>query len=148
MMQLGLFLRIPTENCQFFKYKKENIWDYCDGTVIYFWEFCSENCYPVHIGIWNKKICDFIQLWRLKAIKIFALFFHELFCILNSDRKRIGQWHFVTVSGHCFAHYINSLYKTGDLIVILRCPTYLNLNYIKNYDIKDILFCLQFFSIL
>ena len=44
MMQLGLFLRIPTENCQFFKYKKENIWDYCDGTVIYFWEFCSENC--------------------------------------------------------------------------------------------------------
>ena len=66
----------------------------------------------------------------------------------ETNRTMLGLWHFVTVSGHCFAHYINSLYKTGNLIVILRCPTYLNLNYIKNYDIKDILFCLRFFSIL
>ena len=66
----------------------------------------------------------------------------------ETNRTMLGLWHFVTVSGHFFAHYINSLNKTGNLIVILRSPTHLNLNYIKNYDIKDILFCLQFFSIL
>ena len=36
--------------------------------------------------------------------------------------------HFRTVSGHLFGNYKYSFHKTEDLTVILRCPTYLNLN--------------------
>ena len=44
----------------------------------------------------------------------------------------IGGGHFTTVSSHFFAaNYISSLYKIEDLMVILRCPTYQNLNKIK-----------------
>ena len=50
----------------------------------------------------------------------------------------LGGGHFTTVSSHFFANYISSFHKIEDLTVILRCPTYLNLNQIKIYDIKDI----------
>ena len=47
-----------------------------------------------------------------------------------------------------FQSTINSDRKTEDLMVILRCPTFKNLNQIKSYDIKNFFLCFQFFAIL
>ena len=44
--------------------------------------------------------------------------------------------HFTTISGHYFANFIKIFYKTKMLTVILECLRYLNLNWIKRYDIK------------
>ena len=58
----------------------------------------------------------------------------------------LGFGHFTTVSSHCFANYIISFHKIGDLTVIFRCSLYLNLNLIKSYDIKEFLFDSSFFQ--
>ena len=44
--------------------------------------------------------------------------------------------HFMTISGHFFVNYMNIFHKTEISTVILRCLTYLNLNWIKSYNIK------------
>ena len=50
----------------------------------------------------------------------------KLWSEMNQTRLEVG--HFKTVSGHFFDNYINSLHKTEDLTVILRCLTLKNLN--------------------
>ena len=45
---------------------------------------------------------------------------------------------FTNISGHFFAKYINIFQKTETLTVILKCPTYSNLNWAKSYDINHI----------
>ena len=42
----------------------------------------------------------------------------------------------MTISGRFFVNYINIFQKTEISTVILRCFTYLNLNWIKIYNIK------------
>ena len=44
--------------------------------------------------------------------------------------------HSMTISGHFFVNYMNIFHKTEISTVILRCLTYLNLNWIKSYNIK------------
>ena len=56
--------------------------------------------------------------------------------------------HFMTISGHSIANYINIFHKTEVPMVILRCLMSLNLNWIKSYDINYKLFWQLCFSIL
>ena len=42
----------------------------------------------------------------------------------------------MTISGHFFVNFINIFHKTEISTVIFRCLTCLNLNWIKNYNIK------------
>ena len=53
--------------------------------------------------------------------------------------------HFMTISGHFFVNYMNIFHKTEISTVILRCLTYLNLNWIKSYNIKHKFFHFCFF---
>ena len=59
---------------------------------------------------------------------------------------RIG--HFMTISGHSIANYINIFHKTEVPTVILRCLMSQNLNWIISYDINYKLFWQLCFSIL
>ena len=52
---------------------------------------------------------------------------------------------FTTISGHFFVNYMNIFHKTEISTVILRCLTYLNLNWIKSYNIKHKFFHFCFF---
>ena len=66
--------------------------------------------------------------WKFKVI-----FLQNILTKDRSEMKRTRLWvgHFNTISGHFFANYINSFPKTEVLAVILKCPTYSNLNWIK-----------------
>ena len=46
--------------------------------------------------------------------------------------------HFKTISGHFSTNYIKNFYKSKLLTNILRCQTYLNLNWMIIYDINTI----------
>ena len=58
--------------------------------------------------------------------------------IVLSAKKvtHLGFGHFITISGHFFANYINIFHKIELLTIILICLTCLNLFWIKRYDIK------------
>ena len=55
-----------------------------------------------------------------------------------SEIKETTFWvvHFTTISGHSIANYINIFHKTEVPMVILRCLTSLNLNWIKKDHIN------------
>ena len=58
----------------------------------------------------------------------------------NFGRKKMQIYvflngHFLTISGHFFASYINIFHITEVQTIILRCLVCLNYNYIKSYDI-------------
>ena len=63
-------------------------------------------------------ISGFLPFWKKKA---------ENICLING--------HFKTSSGRFLANYTAVFLKTEDQMVILRCLTCLNLNWIKCYDI-------------
>ena len=58
----------------------------------------------------------------------------------------LGFGHFITISGHFFANYINIFHKTEVLMNIFWCQKYLNLNWIKDYDIEHNFSCFHFFQ--
>ena len=53
---------------------------------------------------------------------------------------------FTTISGHFFINFIKIFHKTEVPTIILRCITYLNLDWIKSYDMKHKFFCFCFFA--
>ena len=65
-----------------------------------------------------------------------------------SQNLELINGHFTTISGHFFANYMKIFYKTEVPMVILRCLTCLNLNWIKRYDIKHKFFCFLFLKLL
>ena len=71
--------------------------------------------------------------------------------VFNFERKKIEKLplingHFMTISGHFSASYIEIFHKTEVQTVILRCLVCLNLNWIQSYNI--ILVKNSFFSCL
>ena len=65
--------------------------------------------------------------------------------------KKILFWHshFTTTSGHLIAKlhkYINIFHKTEVQMIILKCLTCLNLNWIKGYDMKHNFFLIRVFQ--
>ena len=58
---------------------------------------------------------------------------------------KLGVGHFTSISGHFFANYINSFHKNEVLRVILVCPIYKNLSWIKSYDINHNFLFVSFF---
>ena len=64
-----------------------------------------------------------------------------------SVKKDTTLWngHFMSISGHFIANYINIFHITEVPTVILRCIKCLNLNWIKLYDINHKCFFFFFF---
>ena len=58
----------------------------------------------------------------------------------------LGFGHFITISGHFFANYINIFHKTEVLMNIFWSQKYLNFNWIKDYDIKHNFSWFHFFQ--
>ena len=67
-----------------------------------------------------------------------------------SEMKRtmLGVGQCTAISGHFFDNYINNFHKTEVLTVILVCPIYKNLSWIKIYDINYNFLFVSVFSIL
>ena len=88
--------------------------------------------------------CDIQSVNRAKTFLIHLFYCHFPCVFLRllwtkdwSEMKMTRLWvgHFKTIAGHFFANYINSFHK---IEVILKCPTYSNLNWIKCYDTNHI----------
>ena len=92
--------------------------------------------------------------WLLKKLDVWinlALWpwfcpFAKVWSEIKETTFRIG--HFMNISGHSIANYINSFHKTEVPMVILRCLMSQNLNWTKRYDINYKLFWQLCFSIL
>ena len=65
------------------------------------------------------------------------------FCKKKTEKPQLTNGHFMTISGHFFANYLDNFHKTEVLMVILRCIVGLNLNWIKsnNMILVKIYFC-------
>ena len=74
----------------------------------------------------NQLLSLLVSLRMNEFDKVLTLHCHKLWSEMNQTTLGVG--HFKTVSGHVFANYINTFYKTEDLTVIWRRSTYLNLN--------------------
>ena len=67
---------------------------------------------------------------------------------LKMKMTKLWIGYFMTISCHFFTNYINNFHKTEDLRVILVCPIYKNINWIKSYDINNNFCFVSVFSIL
>ena len=67
---------------------------------------------------------------------------------LKMKMTKLWIGYFMTISCHFFTNYINNFRKTEDLRVILVCPIYKNINWIKSYDINNNFCFVSVFSIL
>ena len=71
----------------------------------------------------------------------------KIIIVLSAKKvTHLGFGHFITISGHFFANYINIFHKTEVLMNIFWCQKYLNLNWIKDYDIKHNFSWFHFFQ--
>ena len=52
--------------------------------------------------------------------------------VFRNENDKPGVGHFTNISGHFFAKCINIFHQTEDLTVILKYPTYSNLNWINS----------------
>ena len=71
----------------------------------------------------------------------FLFFFN--FVRKKIEKSQLTNGHFMTISAHFSANYIDNFHKTEVLMVILRCIVGLNLNWIKsnNMILVKIYFC-------
>ena len=67
---------------------------------------------------------------------------------LKMKMTKLWMGYFMTISCHFFTNYNNNFHKTEDLKVILVCPIYKNINWIKSYDINNNFCFVSVFSIL
>ena len=67
--------------------------------------------------------------------KMFHIHFFYSFVKQKAENLCPINGHFKTISCHVFANCINFFHKTENQMVILRCLTCLNLNWIKSYCI-------------
>ena len=89
----------------------------------------------------------------LAFIALNCLFTYLLLSVLPKDwsemkRTMLGVGQCTAISGHFFDNYINNFHKTEVLTVILVCPIYKNLSWIKIYDINYNFLFVSVFSIL
>ena len=66
----------------------------------------------------------------------------------ETKSTKLGVGHFMSISGHFFANFLNSFHKIEVLTVILMGPTCQNLIWIKSYNINHKVFYFLLFSIL
>ena len=97
---------------------------------------------------WTPKSISWASSPILRIV-IFCSFFERIedtivWCIKNRSYLWVG--HFMTLTGHFFANYINIFHKIELPTIILMCLTCLNLIWIKSYDIKHIFFHFLFFA--
>ena len=86
-------------------------------------------------------------IFRKMALWSRVVVVHSIdYCTKKETALTVG--HFTTISGLFSANYINIFHKNGVQTNILRCLTYLNLNWIKSYNIKHIFIHFRGFSIL
>ena len=100
---------------------------------------CSHNLFSRHDNLVDPKILQDKSCKDLR-LAVTASFLGNLSKVLNGL--------FTTISGHFSANYINNFHKTEVQMIILRCWTGLNLNWLKSYDTKHKYFHLCFFAIL
>ena len=116
----------------------------------HFWLFC--HVYVHLLQNWGSdnhfEVLNMPKSWLDQKLcqKTQKVSFH--FTILKKKAENICliNGHFKTSSGRFLANYTAVFLKTEDQMVILRCLTCLNLNWIKCYDImlvKVFFLCLQ-----
>ena len=97
------------------------------------------------IVIWFVRR-DGIELIKgVSYLLLFSVIIIITYSLMRKKENYLNIGHFTTLSGHFFANYINIFHKTEVLMKILRCETCLNLNWIKNYEIKHITFFVSVF---
>ena len=98
------------------------------------------------VGIYGKK-----GLYQKNEIQYtyWYSFIQPLFYSIVLSAKKVthlGFGHFITISGHFFANYINIFHKAEVLMNIFRWQKYLNLNWIKDYNRKHNFSWFHFFQ--
>ena len=82
----------------------------------------------------------------LISINVYGRFSCKDLCMKKDKTFKVG--YFTTISGHFWAIYIYIFHKIEVQIIILRCLTSLNSNWIRTYNINHNFFWQLFFSIL
>jgi hypothetical protein len=93
-----------------------------------------------YINIFHKTEIQMVILRCLLCLNLNWVKSYDIFWFFNFERKKpenlsLKNGHFLMISGHFIANYINIFHKTEIQMVILRCLLCLNLNWVKSYDI-------------
>ena len=100
-----------------------------------FWDFFSSKLHKTENETMSFPKSIFWDFFSSKLI-LFVLLILLLIVICIKKQTKLWVGHFMTLSGHFLANYINIFYKIELLTIILMCLTCLNLLWIKSYLIK------------